>query len=165
MELNHQAQNEKALHRAVAMLARRPCSVMEIKKKLLESDFDPCVVSAVIERLEKERLLDDRDFCEQWIHNRISHHYGIRKIYFELIQKGVSKELIQEALDKFLTDDTQMDAALSLAEKAFHSLSSETDRYHLWQKMIARLIRRGFSTDIAKEASCRILKAHMSEDD
>ena len=72
-------QYPRALNQAVSMLARRPCSKGEISRNLIQHHYTDEVIELVIYKLEKEKLLDDQDFSELWVQNRIG-KYGVRRI-------------------------------------------------------------------------------------
>ena len=73
-----------ALNHAVSMLARRPCSKKEISSRLVRLRYTEEVAGLVVYKLEKEKLLDDEAFCEQWIRYRLSGQIGISAIIREL---------------------------------------------------------------------------------
>ena len=144
-------QYPRALNSAVAMLARRPCSKGEIISRLKQRRFAEDVAELVIYKLEKEKLLDDRDFCEQWIRYRQNCKYGVSFIRRELISKGIPEDLIEFALANREISDEQINAEL-LAEKAWKRLKPDEDRHRSREKVIASLLRRGYGWDLAKTA-------------
>ena len=87
-----------ALNTAVALLARRACSRREIADKLAAHGCCDEVIELVLFKLDKEHLLDDRDFSEQWVRYRTGGSYGPARIYRELRMKGVDEEIAREAV-------------------------------------------------------------------
>ena len=87
-----------ALNHAVSMLARRPCSRKEITSRLIRLRYTEDVAELVAYKLEKEKLLDDGEFCEQWIQYRLSKGYGPSVIRRELKMKGIPDGMIDKAL-------------------------------------------------------------------
>lgn len=144
-------QYPRALNQAVTMLARRPYSRNEIKKRLKIHKYSPDVCDLVLYKLEKERLINDIDFCDQWIQYRINHNYGPSRIRQELRSKGVEEKIIEDALS--IQDETDYEEhSLKLAQKAWNSICSCKDQYKEKQKVIAFLVRKGYSWEQAKKA-------------
>ena len=94
-----------ALSVAVAQLTRRVCSRTEVTRKLASACFEPEVIEKVVQKLEKDRFIDDRRFTEAWIHYRSGMHYGPDRIRRELLMKGVSEKIVHDAFDHHFTQD------------------------------------------------------------
>lgn len=144
-------QYPRALNHAVSMLARRPCSTHEIRTGLIRKQFSEDVSDLVVFKLEKEKLLDDRDFCEQWIRYRISRRYGPARIRHELKMKGINEDYIDEALEK--TDaEINTENAVNLGRKYWNQLKPGDDIRKFRQKVISALVRKGYDWETAKAA-------------
>jgi len=150
-------QYPRALDQAVAMLARRACSKKEIENRLILNRYDTDVIELVLYKLEKEKLIDDKAFCIQWIHYRTGQKYGPARIRRELVQKGIDITIISEYLDAQSTDIYE-DHLLQLALKAWKHYGSGEDIYKTRQKVTASLVRKGYSWDLAKKACSRAEK-------
>ena len=146
-------QYPRALNHAVAMLARRPCSTGEIRKRLSEKQYMQDVISLVLYKLEKENLVNDRDFCEQWIRYRLDCKYGPRRIIQELKYKGIPAEMAETMLDAMDHEDLSDSQAVILASKYWQKQTCSGDRKKGRQKIIMQLVRRGYSWDTAKQAT------------
>ena len=140
-----------ALNLAVSMLARRPYSRGEILSRLLIRHYTEDVSNLVICKLEKENLLDDEAFCEQWVRFRAGHGIGRTRIYYELKMKGVSEGIILTALNE-LDEDTEKESAVRQAVKAWNRVSTRQDICTIRQKVITHLVRKGYSWETAKSA-------------
>ena len=140
-----------ALNTAVAMLARRACSRKEIADKLKAHGCCEEVTALVLYKLEKENLLNDQDFSEQWTRYRSGSHYGPAKIFRELRMKGVDEETAREAVDSIHEEDLAQ-KALDLAMKGFAKMKPGEDPRKARQRILRSLVSRGFDWDTAKEA-------------
>ena len=60
-------QLQKAKDAAYRYLSYRARSVAEVRDKLKEKDFAAEVVAEVIDDLQRQKLLDDREFARRWI--------------------------------------------------------------------------------------------------
>lgn len=150
-----QQQYRKALDKAVSLLALRACSKGEINNKLSASGYSDCTVQLVLYKLQKESLLDDASFTDQWTEYRSMHRYGPRRIASELKRKGVSDELIEKAVDS-ISSDTQIEQAVHIAEKYAKQAHKGDDCRKIKQRAIAAIIRRGYSWGTAEEACSRV---------
>lgn len=140
-----------ALNTAVAMLARRACSRKEIADKLSARGICEEVAELVLYKLEKEKLLNDQDFSEQWTRYRAGGNYGPARIYRELRMKGVDEETARNAVSA-VDEEDQAQKALSLAVKGFSRAKPGEDPRKVRQRVLRSLISRGFDWDTAKEA-------------
>ena len=139
-----------ALDRAVRMLAERSCSRREIERKLTLARFDPDVTDLVLFKLEKENLLNDREFAMQWVHSR-SRKYGASRIRQELRTKGIDGDIASEILED-LSEEDQLRQAVALAVKKIRSLQPSCEEKKWKQRITSFLVRRGYSWDLALKA-------------
>ncbi len=142
---------KEALHKAVAYLSMRARSCFEISEKLKEKGYSEDVIKAVVERLKKEKLLDDKSFAENWVKYRLSSNVGEFRIVNELAMKGISKTMIEDALYACNYEDEALIQAQSFAEKYIKRYAN-IDEIMAKQKTMQALMRKGFSYDIAKSA-------------
>ena len=150
-------QYRAALDRAVALLAQRAHSRGEIEQKLLHAHYRPATVDMVLYKLQREGLLDDADFARQWAASRVSRRLGNRRIAQELRHKGVSADDIEEALSD-IDEDEQLEAAVTLTEKALQRAKPGEDPRKTAQRITGMLARRGYSWDVAREALQRVMR-------
>ncbi len=144
-------QYPRALNQAVSLLAARPCSRGEIEQNLLRHRYTDEVVDLVLYKLEKEKLLNDREFSDLWVQQR-SAKYGSRRIRMELRHKGISEGTAEEALAG-LSEEKELEAAVILARKGWSKIKPGEDPRKSRQKVISSLVRKGYDWDIARQAS------------
>lgn len=136
----------RAMDYSVKLLARRPYSTAEIRRKLADRQTAPPVIDDVLARLERLNYVDDRAFVEYWIENRERFRpRGSRALRYELRQKGIPDTLINEALAGFDAADSAHRAARSHLRQYAGTTPREFRR-----KMGAFLARRGFGYDIVR---------------
>ncbi|HPL62677.1 MAG TPA: RecX family transcriptional regulator [Syntrophales bacterium] len=91
---------EKAMGKALRLLAFRARSRHEMQSRLAESGFSGESVNAVIGRLEELGYIDDGAFAANWArHLAVNRLYGNIRIEASLREKGLSRELIAEAVE------------------------------------------------------------------
>ena len=142
-----------ALNHAVSMLARRPCSSKEISSRLIRLRYTDEVAEMVVYKLKKENLVNDEEFCSQWIRFRLSQKTGTSLIRRELKVKGISEDIISTAFDLIENEEEQENAVL-LAKKAWKRIRPGDDIRKSRQKIIAYLVRRGYDWETAR-ISCK----------
>ena len=72
----------------------RPRSEYELRTRLLQKGFEKEVIDGAITAISKIGLVDDLAFARMWTESRLKKPLGLNRIYFELKQKGVGKEII-----------------------------------------------------------------------
>jgi regulatory protein len=138
---------ERAHGRALDYLSYRPRSEAELRDYLLEKEFPESVVEEVLARLNRVGLVDDAEFARYWIDNRARFRpRGGRMLRYELQQKGVASETIEEALD----DYDELAAVRKVAQEQARRLRHlPPDKFR--RRLYARLARRGFSSGLIQE--------------
>lgn len=152
---------EKAYERALNYLSYRIRSEAEMRQYLQKRALAPEQVTAVLERLREENLLNDTRFAESWVENRTTFRpRGQRLLKAELQQKGVTKETVEAAIAE--VDDSAV--ALELAQKRiqrWHALPLLEQR----QKLMAFLARRGFHYNTISEVVRKVTGTPLPDGD
>jgi regulatory protein len=144
--------NHRAYLSAVRLLGTRPRSRQELERRLREKQYAPEAITHALERLEREGLVDDAEFARYWSENRtVFRPRSTRALRFELRQKGVSNEDMEEALEA-VDDDEAAWAAIQPKLDAWQRLPVE----EFQQSVLTFLARRGFSSQTARRAWNRL---------
>lgn len=150
----------KLYNRTLNFLSYRPRSEKEVKDylykklyKLKEIDqiFKEELKEKILEKLKKQKLLDDFEFTSWWVNQRLDFKFfGKQRLRAELMTKGIKKEIIESVLAKI-----DQEKLLNLAKKLLQKkkrLYRKLDPKKLKEKLIGHLKRRGFSWEIMKTA-------------
>jgi regulatory protein len=86
--------------RAIAYLARREHSSSELRLKLVKVGFESTDIDDVLKKLSENNLQSDSRFAENYLRYRSNRGYGFHRIRQELKEKGVSTDIISEALEQ-----------------------------------------------------------------
>lgn len=141
---------------AVRLLGVRPRSRIEIERALRGKQFDPTAIAYAIERLQREQYLDDAGFARYWSENRSQFRpRSSRALRYELSQKGVAAEDMEEALDAVDDDAAAWAAALPRLSQ-LQRLPADEAR----TKLLAFLARRGFAFATSKRVWQRLEREH-----
>ena len=152
----------KLLNKSFRFLSYRPRSEKEVrdylKKKISNFKTGEELIDSIIEKLKKQRFLDDREFAKWWIEQRSKiKPKAIKFIIFELKQKGIDKDLIEEVLEsKDLEIASDFDKALNLAQKRIGRYKNEESK-KTYENMARFLASKGFDYDIIKKVIDQIL--------
>jgi len=84
---------------AVAALARREHSVLEMHRKLAQKGFEAAEIDAVINRLTENNWLSEERFTESYINMRKRRGYGPIRIAQELRERGIVDDIFNDFLD------------------------------------------------------------------
>lgn len=136
---------------ALKLLSIRPRSQAEIKKKLLSFsikwDISENLVEELILDLKRENLINDEEFALWWKDQRSrSNPKGKYAIKFELIQKGVEREIIDKVLSNRGDQEAEFEKAQKLAAKKLPRYRQLKKR-EIKTKLSNCLFRRGFDWD------------------
>ncbi|MFO7524328.1 MAG: regulatory protein RecX [Ignavibacteriaceae bacterium] len=149
-------QNRKYFIRqkAISLLARRHHSQKELELKLRKKNYEKELIEDVLNSMKDSGLIDDSSFAFQFAEEKLDRKkWGANKIKNELFKRGISTELVHDVINKLASPADQSESAMLAAEKKFKVIvKREKDAQKIKQKVLAHLISRGFSFDIASEA-------------
>ncbi|HET7588264.1 MAG TPA: regulatory protein RecX [Gammaproteobacteria bacterium] len=89
---------------AVGLLARREHSRTELQRKLMQRGCEAAAIDDALDTLERERLLSDARFAEQFVRSRVERGAGPAKIRSDLRQRGVADSIADAALEDYAAD-------------------------------------------------------------
>jgi regulatory protein len=132
---------------AIKFVALKYRTVFEVQDKLKDKEFSIDVIDDVIDDLIKYGYLDDEEYVKRYISNCNNlKPKSKKKIEFELIRKGIEKDLILEKLEENIIDEFEI--AYKLAYKRFGNKNYDKDT--LKKKTFYFLSNRGFEYSIIK---------------
>lgn len=119
----------------------------EIKEYLLSKNYAIEQIDVITDKLETENLINDSVYAKNFVKDRITHKLkGKRLIIFELKNKGISEEDLEECLNE-IDELAEYNSAMALVEKKLRNYQGE-NLEKIIQKMAGLLNRRGFSFSI-----------------
>lgn len=126
----------KAYSAAIRYLAYRMRSEKEVRDRLKLKGHEE-YSDEVVARLIREQYLDDTDFATRWVHMRIDQNFAPRKIQSELLQKGITKETIDEVLEEYQEEDRLASLKATIQKRLKRGPQPR-------QKLISYLMGKGF---------------------
>lgn len=136
---------EKALDKMRRLCSRREYCVSDIRTKLMkELEGEAQKVEIALNKLKEERYVDDLRYATAYARDKAAiSGWGATKIRYMLSAKGVSKEVVSEALNE--VDETKASSRLEkLLENKYKSLKDDPQ----WKiKLLRFALGRGYSYD------------------
>jgi regulatory protein len=143
-----------ARHSALSLLSRSAYTRRGLAAKLYLRGYGQHAVKRAIARVMELGYLDDRLFAEQFAQARLaSRKEGWKSMYKAMLGKGVPRPIAQEVASRVLSEDIELEKAVSLTEglppaKAASRLTARGFR----SRTISRALNRLRSPDPGREA-------------
>jgi len=151
---------EKAKQSAYRFLSYRPRSVNEVRQNLRKKGYEEAVIDQVIDRLIELEMLDDLAFARYWVEQRETFKpRGRRALRYELSQKGISRETIDQ-----IVDDVDERAAAQRAGRKKVPIWSGLPEDQFKQKMGQYLQRQGFDYAIVRSVVSELWESIEDDD-
>ena len=144
---------------AALFISYRPRSEPELRERLRRRNFPAESIDAVVARMKEQGLVDDTAFARFWTENRDS--FSPRSQWLtgvELRRKGVSEEIIQQAVDVLDDEDSAYRAAFKKARNL-----PRRDYQNFRRRLGDHLQRRGFGYGVINATVKRLWNELESE--
>jgi regulatory protein len=150
--------------RAFRLLGRRQHASNELSRKLWNKDYEQKLIDEVIEDLKKNGYLNDSDFIRAFVAEKSkTKNWSSKKIKGELIKRGLTSKIIDEALND-QPREADIENAMKLAKKKYEVLLKRNlERKDLRNKLSAYLFSKGFEYDLIKGVCDSLIKANDEE--
>lgn len=137
----------KAINVAIKYITIRLRSKKEISDYLLKKDFSSEIVIAAINKLEKNKYLDDDKFASAFIKDKLNFTtMGDYKIKLELSRLGVASDIIEKNIN--MIDQELLEAKIKkIIEKDIQKNKKYNGR-ELKNKIYSHLLSQGYSQSI-----------------
>src|SRR4029453_16929635 len=92
---------EGAYLAGLKLLAQRELSELQLRDRLVRRRFDPEAVDAAVERLRRERVVDDRRAALACVRAQVNvRHRGRLRVLHELRGIGIDRDTARRAVDE-----------------------------------------------------------------
>lgn len=141
-ELVNRVLKKRATLRAMHILERTDKTEAQLRRKLEESEYPKEAVESAIAYVTSYGYLDDRRYAEHYI-ERKKQGKGKARLKMELVQKGISREIIEEVLESTDFGETrEMIRQIILKKRKTDIPMNEKEK----QRLYGFLMRKGFSS-------------------
>ena len=136
-----------------AICARAEHCQHDMLEKMRQWGVDQEVQARVMERLLKERYVDDERFARAFVHDKVKYNqWGRRKVEQALWLKHIDEHVARTALDEIEENDYLSVLRPMLKQKRKSLLSGKAlSDYELNVKLMKWAMGRGFTMDVIKQ--------------
>jgi regulatory protein len=150
---------------ALGLLRRRLRSRAELEAGLLRRGVHREVVLAVTAELRRQGWIDDARFAKAWVRDRLAlRPRGMRRLRAELLAKGVSASVADEAIAALVPAGSEDGLALEQARswlRRMRGLEPEVAR----RRLVGRLARRGYAPETIVRTLRTLLPSRQGRSD
>ena len=141
-ELVNRVLKKRATLRAMHILERTDKTEAQLRRKLEKSEYPKEAVESAIAYVTSYGYLDDRRYAEHYIEWK-KQGKGKARLKMELVQKGISREIIEEVLESTDFGETrEMIRQIILKKRKTDIPMNEKEK----QRLYGFLMRKGFSS-------------------
>jgi regulatory protein len=142
-------QLQRALQLAHSYLNRRDRTVDEVRRHLAHHGTDGPTAGATIELLVEQGLLDDTRYARLFSEDkRELEQWGSDRIRRALLERGIDRELVDDALAEVAPDD-ELTRAISVLRRRFPAPPRERRER---DRALGILLRKGYDSELALDA-------------
>jgi regulatory protein len=135
----------KAKKAALRLLAFRPRSESELRRRLAAKKLSKADIDRVVGELRSEKALDDERFAKLYASSRMqSRSFGKARVRMELAQKGLALPQVERAM-AFIADFDETGMARDLVKNRLAVMKGLTPEAKK-RRLHGLLSRRGFSS-------------------
>ena len=147
--MTQKTENEAYLTLAALCAQAEHCQ-WEMLEKMRRWELSDEVQARVMERLVKERYVDDERYARAFVKDKVRYNkWGRRKVEQALWQKHIDEDIRQRVLDE-VDDNEYLSVLRPLLQQKRKSTKAQSD-YELNQKLIRFALSRGFTFDIIRQ--------------
>ncbi|NMH72036.1 recombination regulator RecX [Bacillus sp. RO2] len=160
-EILYSDQINKAYNAAVHYLSFRMRTEKEIEEYLKEKEYELFIIKEIVVRLREQGYLNDREFANAFVRTQVNTTLKGRGVMEqELLEKGVSKDIIVEVLELEYSQERELEHAVKLVLKYAPKYKKDSFKIMI-QKVEQALVRKGYAFSVIQTA---VEEAELEED-
>ena len=141
---------QEAYLQLAALCAQAEHCQQEMRDKMRRWELDESVQNRIIDRLIKERYVDDERYARAFVKDKIRYNkWGRRKVQQALWQKRIDADIQQRVLDE-IDEKEYLDVLRPLLKQKRKNIRAASD-YELNQKLARFALSRGFTFDLIRQ--------------
>ena len=141
---------QEAYLQLAALCAQAEHCEQEMRDKMKRWEVDETVQNRIIDRLTKERFIDNERYARAFVKDKIRYNkWGRRKVQQALWMKRIDNDIQQRVLDE-IDEKEYLDVLRPLLKQKRKSIKAGSD-YELNQKLVRFALSRGFTFDIIRQ--------------
>lgn len=149
----------RILSRLADMCSKSEHCTYDIKEKLRKSELDGEAQARIIERLQKDRFIDDARYAEIYARDKARfNNWGPIKIRYELRRRGIASNMCDNAIAE--VDENIFDESLRKSIESKRRMTHQSDP----NKLKASLLQYGCSKGFEYEQVARMVHSILNDD-
>lgn len=141
---------ELVLDKMAKYCAYQERCVKDVVEKLKSFDLPQSEKDQILNYLVENRFVNDERFAKNFVRGKINQSgWGLNKIRFHLMQKGIDKEIINEAIGN-TDEEAYRQRLVEILQVKSKSIKSESD-FEKKRKLAAYAMQRGFEASLVWE--------------
>jgi regulatory protein len=143
---------KKALNQVLRYLTYRARSRKEVVDYLKKKGYSAVLIEKTVKKIEEFGYIDDDKFTREYINYRKSKGQGINRVRYELKQKGIDRDLLEEKIEEMFDYEEDLARAKELLDRRRNTTGREEHRESSFSKEVSFLKRRGFQDGVILDA-------------
>ena len=141
---------DQVLDKMAKYCAYQERCVKDVRDKLKTFDLPQEEKDKILDYLLDNRFVNDERFARSFVRGKINQSgWGVNKIRFHLMQKGIAKETIDEALGQ-TDEDLYRQRLIDILKTKSKTIKAETD-FERKRKLAAYAMQKGFEASLVWE--------------
>ena len=147
---------DQVLDKMAKYCAYQERCVKDVRNKLKTFDIPEEAKTKILDYLLDNRFVNDERFAKSFVRGKVNQSgWGLNKIRFHLMQKGISKEIIEDAMQQ-TDEEVYRQRLIEILKVKSKTVKAATD-FEKRQKMAAYAMQKGFEGALVWE----VLKEHF----
>ena len=141
---------DQVLDKMAKYCAYQERCVKDVRDKLKTFDIPEEEKSKILDYLLDNRFVNDERFAMSFVRGKINQSgWGMNKIRFHLVQKGIDKELIDEALGQ-TDEEVYRQRLIDILKTKSKTIKADSD-FEKKRKLAAYAMQKGFEGNLVWE--------------
>ena len=141
---------DQVLDKMAKYCAYQERCVKDVKDKLKTFDIPEEEKTKILDYLLDNRFVNDERYAKAFVRGKVNQNgWGVNKIRFHLMQKGIEKELIDEALGQ-TDEEVYRQRLIDILKTKSKTIKAESD-FEKKRKLAAYAMQKGFEGSMVWE--------------
>ena len=141
---------DQVLDKLAKYCAYQERCVKDVRDKLKAFDIPQTEKDKILDYLLDNRFVNDERFAKSFVRGKVNQSgWGLNKIRFHLIQKGIAKETIDEALEQ-TDEDVYRQRLIDILTTKSKTIKGDSD-FERKRKLAAYAMQKGFEGNLVWE--------------
>lgn len=141
---------DQVLDKMAKYCAYQERCVKDVKDKLKTFDLPQAEKDKILDYLLDNRFVNDERFAKSFVRGKVNQSgWGLNKIRFHLVQKGIAKETIDEALGQ-TDEEVYRQRLIDILRTKAKTVKAEND-FEKKRKLAAYAMQKGFEGSLVWE--------------